>query len=163
MHSSTFLVCRLTYSQWPGYLPWSKQIPTLDFKTPKGPITRAKLAKNIAICIRRFAEVSEMQCCSPVLAKARSSLLKKSRWRRNPTEDGKSENRISGWRILFWYPSTKYPKGVGNRSFVLLVHSSRLISTFFQQFLLCDYLQVTITRRLRPLAMLTYNPLTRFS
>ncbi|KAN0088540.1 hypothetical protein V8E55_005597 [Tylopilus felleus] len=42
--------------QWPGYQPWSKQIPTMDFKTPKGPITRAKLAKNIATCIRRFQE-----------------------------------------------------------------------------------------------------------
>ncbi|KAF8557780.1 hypothetical protein OG21DRAFT_1505038 [Imleria badia] len=42
--------------QWPGYASWSKQIPTMDFKTPKGPITRAKLAKNIATCIRRFAE-----------------------------------------------------------------------------------------------------------
>ncbi|KAG8220889.1 hypothetical protein J3R82DRAFT_2388 [Butyriboletus roseoflavus] len=41
--------------QWPGYAPWSKQIPTMDFKTPKGHITRAKLAKNIATCVSRFA------------------------------------------------------------------------------------------------------------
>ncbi|KAF8449094.1 hypothetical protein L210DRAFT_3523883 [Boletus edulis BED1] len=42
--------------QWPGYPSWSKQIPTMDFKTPKGPITRAKLAKNIATCLRRFVQ-----------------------------------------------------------------------------------------------------------
>ncbi|KIM68015.1 hypothetical protein SCLCIDRAFT_13717 [Scleroderma citrinum Foug A] len=47
--------------EWPGYRPWTKQIPTMDFKTPKGPITRAKLAKNIANCIRRFVEWAEKQ------------------------------------------------------------------------------------------------------
>ncbi|KAG1746700.1 uncharacterized protein EDB91DRAFT_1049172 [Suillus paluster] len=43
--------------QWPGYRSWTKQIPTMDFKSPKGPITRAKLAKNIANCVKRFIEV----------------------------------------------------------------------------------------------------------
>ncbi|KAE9402582.1 hypothetical protein BT96DRAFT_816374, partial [Gymnopus androsaceus JB14] len=43
---------------WPGYCPWSHQIP-LDFKTPPSPITRAKLANNVARCIQRF--ISEAQ------------------------------------------------------------------------------------------------------
>ncbi|KAF8123352.1 hypothetical protein EV363DRAFT_778413 [Boletus edulis] len=42
--------------QWPGYPSWSKQIPTMNFKTPRGQITRAKLAKSIATCVRRFIE-----------------------------------------------------------------------------------------------------------
>ncbi|KAI5116871.1 hypothetical protein M0805_005837 [Coniferiporia weirii] len=41
---------------WQGYQPWSRQIPTKDFKTPPGPITRAKLAKNIAKTVQRFIE-----------------------------------------------------------------------------------------------------------
>lgn len=47
--------------EWPGYRPWTKQIPTNDFKTPKGPITRAKLAKNLANCIKRFIEWAARQ------------------------------------------------------------------------------------------------------
>lgn len=47
--------------EWPGYRSWTKQIPTNDFKTPKGPITRGKLAKNIANCVRRFIEWAEKQ------------------------------------------------------------------------------------------------------
>ncbi|KAG2070213.1 hypothetical protein BDR04DRAFT_1155820 [Suillus decipiens] len=47
--------------QWPGYRAWTKQIPTMDFKSPKGPITRAKLAKNIANCVKRFIEEKEME------------------------------------------------------------------------------------------------------
>lgn len=43
--------------QWPGYQPWSRQIPTKDFRSPPGPITRAKLAKNVAKCVERFLEV----------------------------------------------------------------------------------------------------------
>lgn len=56
-------VCQFinTVLQWPGYPPWSKQIPTMDFRNPKGHITRAKLAKNIATCFRRFAEVGQIQ------------------------------------------------------------------------------------------------------
>ncbi|KAG1876555.1 hypothetical protein DFJ58DRAFT_179963 [Suillus subalutaceus] len=45
--------------QWPGYRAWTKQIPTMDFKSPKGPITRAKLAKNIAHCVKRFIDEKE--------------------------------------------------------------------------------------------------------
>ncbi|KAI0077715.1 hypothetical protein K474DRAFT_1595420 [Panus rudis PR-1116 ss-1] len=44
---------------WPGYAPWSRQIPTRDFRTPPGPITRAKLAKNVAKTIDRF--IKDMQ------------------------------------------------------------------------------------------------------
>jgi len=39
---------------WPGYQPWSRQIPTRDFRNPPGPITRAKLAKNVAKSVARF-------------------------------------------------------------------------------------------------------------
>lgn len=47
--------------EWPGYRSWTKQIPTNDFKTPKGPITRAKLAKNLANCVKRFIEWAAKQ------------------------------------------------------------------------------------------------------
>jgi hypothetical protein len=39
---------------WPGYQPWSRQIPTRDFRNPPGPITRSKLAKNVAKSVARF-------------------------------------------------------------------------------------------------------------
>ncbi|KAI0270123.1 hypothetical protein BGY98DRAFT_1011770 [Russula aff. rugulosa BPL654] len=39
---------------WPGYQPWSRQIPTRDFRNPPGPITRSKLSKNVAKCVARF-------------------------------------------------------------------------------------------------------------
>jgi hypothetical protein len=39
---------------WPGYQPWGRQIPTRDFRNPPGPITRAKLAKNVAKSVARF-------------------------------------------------------------------------------------------------------------
>ncbi|EIW79211.1 hypothetical protein CONPUDRAFT_83494 [Coniophora puteana RWD-64-598 SS2] len=45
--------------QWPGYASWTRQIPTKDFRTPKQPITREKLAKNIANCVKRFIEGME--------------------------------------------------------------------------------------------------------
>ncbi|OCH87373.1 hypothetical protein OBBRIDRAFT_796257 [Obba rivulosa] len=44
---------------WPGYPPWSRQIPTRDFRSPPGPITRAKLAKNVAKTIHRFIEETQ--------------------------------------------------------------------------------------------------------
>jgi len=40
--------------EWPGYRQWSRQIPTKDFRSPPGPITIAKLAKNVAKCVQRF-------------------------------------------------------------------------------------------------------------
>jgi len=39
---------------WPGYQPWSRQIPTRDFRNPPGPITRSKLAKIVAKSVARF-------------------------------------------------------------------------------------------------------------
>lgn len=47
-----------SHFQWPGYRQWSRQIPTKDFRTPPGPITRAKLAKNVAKCVQRFITVN---------------------------------------------------------------------------------------------------------
>lgn len=47
--------------EWPGYRQWSRQIPTKDFRTPPGPITLAKLAKNVAKCIQRFIEERKHQ------------------------------------------------------------------------------------------------------
>ncbi|KAI0084203.1 hypothetical protein BDY19DRAFT_552643 [Irpex rosettiformis] len=41
---------------WPGYAPWSRQIPTRDFRSPPQPITLAKLAKNVSKTIKRFIE-----------------------------------------------------------------------------------------------------------
>ncbi|KAI0343081.1 hypothetical protein BDW22DRAFT_1308064, partial [Trametopsis cervina] len=41
---------------WPGYAAWSRQIPTRDFRSPPQPITRSKLAKNVAKTIQRFIE-----------------------------------------------------------------------------------------------------------
>ncbi|THU91517.1 hypothetical protein K435DRAFT_673954 [Dendrothele bispora CBS 962.96] len=42
--------------EWPGYRQWSRQIPTRDFRSPPGPITKAKLAKNVAKCVQRFIQ-----------------------------------------------------------------------------------------------------------
>ncbi|KAI0794002.1 hypothetical protein C8Q74DRAFT_1193223 [Fomes fomentarius] len=46
---------------WPGYAPWSRQIPTRDFRSPPHPITRAKLARNVAKTINRFITEMESQ------------------------------------------------------------------------------------------------------
>lgn len=42
--------------EWPGYRPWTCQLPIRDYRKTPGPITRAKLAKNLANCIRRFIQ-----------------------------------------------------------------------------------------------------------
>ncbi|KAJ7224453.1 hypothetical protein GGX14DRAFT_548916 [Mycena pura] len=47
--------------EWPGYRQWSRQIPTKDFRSPPGPITRAKLAKNVAKCVQRFIQERQGQ------------------------------------------------------------------------------------------------------
>ncbi|KAF7370857.1 hypothetical protein MSAN_00719400 [Mycena sanguinolenta] len=47
--------------EWPGYRQWSRQIPTKDFRSPPGPITRAKLAKNVAKCVQRFIQERHSQ------------------------------------------------------------------------------------------------------
>ncbi|KAI0766565.1 hypothetical protein BD413DRAFT_480787 [Trametes elegans] len=46
---------------WPGYLHYTRQIPTRDFRSPPHPITRAKLAKSVAKVIDRFIHKSEGQ------------------------------------------------------------------------------------------------------
>ncbi|KAI0741532.1 hypothetical protein C8Q80DRAFT_1110611 [Daedaleopsis nitida] len=46
---------------WPGYAPWSRQIPTRDFRSPPQPITRAKLARNVAKTVLRFIQEMENQ------------------------------------------------------------------------------------------------------
>lgn len=50
----------LTCPQWTGYQPWSRQIPTRDFRSPPGPITKSKLAKNVAKSVQRFIEVRDI-------------------------------------------------------------------------------------------------------
>ncbi|KAG2121141.1 hypothetical protein BD769DRAFT_1012026 [Suillus cothurnatus] len=42
--------------EWPGYPSWNRQLATRDYRKTPGPITKAKLAKNLAICIRKFIE-----------------------------------------------------------------------------------------------------------
>ncbi|KAG1876553.1 hypothetical protein DFJ58DRAFT_909804 [Suillus subalutaceus] len=42
--------------EWPGYRRWNCQLPTKDYRKTPGPITKAKLAKNLATCIRRFIQ-----------------------------------------------------------------------------------------------------------
>lgn len=44
--------------KWPGYPSWSRQIPTCDFRSPPGPATRSKIAKNVSKTVQRFIEVS---------------------------------------------------------------------------------------------------------
>ncbi|THH05254.1 hypothetical protein EW145_g4930 [Phellinidium pouzarii] len=44
---------------WPCYDAWSRQIPTRDFKSPPGPITRCKLAKNVAKTILRSTKIAQ--------------------------------------------------------------------------------------------------------
>ncbi|OSD02980.1 hypothetical protein PYCCODRAFT_279134 [Trametes coccinea BRFM310] len=41
---------------WPGYAPWSRQIPTRDFRSPPQPVTRSKLARNVAKTVLRFIQ-----------------------------------------------------------------------------------------------------------
>ena len=57
--------------QWHGYQPWSRQIPTRDFKSTPGPITKDKLAKSIAKVVDRFITVSSF----PVVNMSRLTLL----------------------------------------------------------------------------------------
>ncbi|KAH9828764.1 uncharacterized protein C8Q71DRAFT_891830 [Rhodofomes roseus] len=41
---------------WPGYTPWSRQIPTRDFGMAPQPITKSTLAKSVAKVVRQFIE-----------------------------------------------------------------------------------------------------------
>jgi len=62
MHRGPSVSIRL---KWPGYGNWSRQIPTKDFRSPPGPITKAKLAKNIARTVERFIKEKEKQVLDP--------------------------------------------------------------------------------------------------
>ncbi|KAM6488984.1 hypothetical protein JOM56_015537, partial [Amanita muscaria] len=42
--------------EWPGYRQWSRQIPTMDYKSPPRPISVTKLCKHVAKCVQRFIE-----------------------------------------------------------------------------------------------------------
>ncbi|KIK48173.1 hypothetical protein CY34DRAFT_733266 [Suillus luteus UH-Slu-Lm8-n1] len=42
--------------EWPGYRPWNCQLLTKNYRKTPGPITKEKLAKNLATCIRRFIQ-----------------------------------------------------------------------------------------------------------
>ena len=45
------------FIQWANCYPsWSRQIPTRDFKNPPGPVTRSKVAKNVARSVQRFID-----------------------------------------------------------------------------------------------------------
>ncbi|KAF9245291.1 hypothetical protein BU15DRAFT_41057, partial [Melanogaster broomeanus] len=41
---------------WPGYRSYKRQIPSRNFRKQRGPITKGRLAKNLAITTRRFLE-----------------------------------------------------------------------------------------------------------
>lgn len=51
--------------RWPGYGNWSRQIPTKDFRSPPCPITRSKLAKNIARTVERFIKEKSRTAMDP--------------------------------------------------------------------------------------------------
>jgi hypothetical protein len=74
--------------QWPGYRQWSRQIPTKDFRSPPGPITIAKLAKNVAKCVQRFMLVSTsfMSFLSP--ADTSQRIAKCFQWKMDPMRNG---------------------------------------------------------------------------
>ncbi|KAH7911048.1 hypothetical protein BJ138DRAFT_34546 [Hygrophoropsis aurantiaca] len=45
--------------QWPGYFSRRKQVHTTDYRSPPGLITKARLAKHIAVILRRFIQDME--------------------------------------------------------------------------------------------------------
>jgi hypothetical protein len=48
--------------QWPGYPAWKEQLPTLDYRRPRGPITLGTLAKHIARNLSKWIEVTFRTC-----------------------------------------------------------------------------------------------------
>lgn len=86
--------------QWPGYTPWSRQIPTKDFRSPPLPITRAKLARNVAKTVQRFIVVSRVfvrspSGCANFFVSCRRSTAGPSTTR--ASEHGASAHAISMW------------------------------------------------------------------
>ncbi|KZP26607.1 hypothetical protein FIBSPDRAFT_909149 [Athelia psychrophila] len=65
--------------EWPGMAGWSRQIPTKDFRAPPGPITRAKLAKNVAKCVHKFMQDSAGRPLEPCEGEERRA--EAARWR----------------------------------------------------------------------------------
>ncbi len=59
LHIRCIALLMSTCPQWKGYQPWSRQISTRDFRSPPGPITKAKLSKNVAKSVQRFIEVCD--------------------------------------------------------------------------------------------------------
>jgi len=47
-----------SYSQWPGYPHWKRQIPTKDETSRKAPITLGRFMKHIASSVNKFFNVS---------------------------------------------------------------------------------------------------------
>ena len=47
----------MAMTQWPGYKPWCKTIAALNWKKARAPITRVKLAEDIATAIRDLLQV----------------------------------------------------------------------------------------------------------
>ncbi|KAG2070214.1 hypothetical protein BDR04DRAFT_1231820 [Suillus decipiens] len=47
--------------EWPGYPSWVRQLTTRDYRKTPGPITKAKLARNLATCIHKFIQRMETQ------------------------------------------------------------------------------------------------------
>jgi hypothetical protein len=93
-YTTPFFFHRLTYLffQWPGYRQWSRQIPTKDFRSPPGPITIAKLAKNVAKCVQRFMLVSTSSLCHSFSFQLTRQLKDRKML---PMEEGAEEK----WRI----------------------------------------------------------------
>lgn len=48
--------------EWPGYPSWVRQLTTRDYRKTPGPITKAKLARNLATCIHKFIQVRRHVC-----------------------------------------------------------------------------------------------------
>ena len=87
--------------QWPGYAPWSKQIPTRDFRTPPQPITRSKLAKNVAKTVQRFITVSVRSHALPavILNTEYARIWKSIRWKTTRMFDGALDQVIYNYKI----------------------------------------------------------------
>ncbi|TRM65289.1 hypothetical protein BD626DRAFT_216312 [Schizophyllum amplum] len=76
--------------EWPGYRSWTRQIPTKDFRKVQMPITREKLAKEIAKCVQRFIKERQQH---PITGDAQLRA-----WRIG--------DRASSSKTSFWCPCT---------------------------------------------------------
>ncbi|KIK53907.1 hypothetical protein GYMLUDRAFT_178209, partial [Collybiopsis luxurians FD-317 M1] len=69
---------------WPGYDPWSRAILSKDLRSPPGPITKAKLAKNIAKCVQRFLQEKHKKSAENV----------ESRWPASGSDPGSTHIKL---------------------------------------------------------------------